>query len=189
MADKETEGTEGTEGTEEQTSEGTTAEGQGTEPQTSDTTDWKSMSRKHEAEAKANRAAAKELAALKAQDQTDAERLADERDSANSRTWDAIRRAVTAEVKSVAAGLKFQDPADALRMLDLDDLTNDEGEVDDAAVLAALKDIAEKKPYLLTTSTTMVGKSGGEVIGGGTQKQSDDPQQRARDYYAAAATK
>ena len=188
MADKETEGTEGTEGTEEQTSEGTTAEGQGTEPQTSDTTDWKSMFRKHEAEAKANRAAAKELAALKAQDQTDAERLADERDSANSRTWDAIRRAVTAEVKSVAAGLKFQDPGDALRMLDLDDFADDSGEVDDAAVLAALKAIAEKKPYLLAGST-MVGKSGGQVTGGGTTKQSDDPQQRARDYYAAAATK
>jgi len=73
-------------------------------------------------------------------------------------------------------------------MLDMDDLTNDEGEVDDAAVLAALKDIAEKKPYLLAGST-MVGKSGGQVTGGGTTKQSDDPQQRARDYYAAAATK
>ena len=134
------------------------------------------MARKHETEAKANKAAAKELAALKAQGQTDAERLAEERDSANTRSWAAIRRAVTAEVKTVAAGLKFQDPGDALRMLDMDDLTNDEGEVDDAAVLAALKTIAASKPYLLA-GTGMPGKSGGQIDGGGDpggEKSVDD---------------
>jgi hypothetical protein len=142
----------GTESTEDQSSEEQTAEGASTEQQTADTTDWKAMSRKWEKQAKADSAAAKELATLKAKGQTDAERLAEERDSANTRSWTAIRRAVTSEVKSVAAGLKFTDPKDALAMLDMDALTNDEGEVDDAALMTALKSIAKNKPYLLTTS-------------------------------------
>ena len=168
-----------TESTEEQTSEEQTAEGQSTEQQTSET-DWKAKyeetlghSRRHEKDAKTNSAAAKELAALKAQGQTDAERLAEERDSANSRSWAAIRRAVTSEVKSVAAGLKFTDPKDAIQMLDLEALTNDEGEVDDVALLAALKTIAKNKPYLLTTSgagrSAVDHGAGGSGEGGSTK--------------------
>jgi len=167
MADEEnTTGTEEQTSTEGQTSEETTAEGQGTEQQTADTTDWKAMSRKWEKQAKADSAAVKELAALKAKDQTDAERLAEERDSANTRSWTAIRRAVTSEAKSVAAGLKFTDPKDALAMLDLEALTNDEGEVDDAALMTALKTIAKNKPYLLTTSG--VGRSAVDHGAGGS---------------------
>jgi len=177
MADEES--TETTESTTEQTSEETTAEGSGAEQQTSET-DWKAKyeetlghSRKHETEAKANRAAAKELAALKAADLSDAERLSEERDAANTRTWAAIRRAVTAEVKTVAAGLKFRDPADALKMLDLEALTNDEGEPDDAAVEAALKEIAKNKPYLLTAAEA---SRSGTQLHGGTGEGANKPQ-------------
>ena len=59
---------------------------------------------------------------------------------------------------------------------DLDALTNDEGEVDDAALLAALKGIAKNKPYLLTTSgagrSAVDHGAGGSGEGGSTRPKS-----------------
>ncbi len=174
-----TEQTTTDETTDDQTRDDTAAEGQqdDTTDMAADTTDWKAMARKHEREAKSNREAAKELAALKAKDQTETERIAAERDAATERVKTATRRAVTAEVKAVAAGLKFQDPADALRLLDLDDLVDDDGEVDEKAVADALQGIADKKPYLLASTSTTTSRSGGEINGGSTpagEKSVDD---------------
>jgi len=178
----ETEPETSTDQTSEETTE--TAETSGTE------TDWKAKyeatlghSRQHEKNAKANSAAAKELAALKAKDQTDSERTATELETANARIKTATRRAVMAEVKSAASTLKFTDPGDALAMLDVDSLTNDDGEVDDAAVLSALKAIAKNKPYLLTTSTaarSSVSHTGGTGEGAKTPKTLD---QAAAGHY------
>lgn len=59
--------------------------------QTDDTTDWKaeaekwkSLSRKHEGQAKANATAAEELAAIKDKDKTETQKIAEERDTARS---------------------------------------------------------------------------------------------------------
>lgn len=134
---------------------------------TTETTDWKAEARKHEQRAKANAEAAKELAALKAKDQTETERLAAERDGLSERVKTAQRRAVTAEVKSAAAGLKFTNPGLALRLLDLDALIDDDGEVDEKAVTEALQELASKEPYLLATGTPAPTRSGGPVGGGG----------------------
>jgi len=132
-----------------------------------DTTDWKAMARKHEKEAKQNREAARKLAAIEAESQTEAERLAAERDAANEKVKAAVRRAVTAEVKAVATALKFQDSSDAIRMLDMDEFTGDDGEVNEGAVKAALEAIAEKKPYLLAPSTAPAPARSGGPVGGG----------------------
>lgn len=148
-----------------------------------DTTDWKAMARKHERDAKANRAAAAELAALKAKDQTETERLAAERDAEKARTAKATQRAIRAEVKSAAAALKFKDPGDALRMLDLEDLTDDDGEVDEDAVSEALKKIADAKPYLLD-GPAVPPRSGGERPGGG-----DTSGEKSVDDYVAEFNK
>jgi len=63
-------------------------------------------------------------------------------------TEKANKRILRAEVRAQAAG-KLADPADALRLLDLDDFDVDEdGEVDADAISAAIADLIKSKPYL-----------------------------------------
>jgi len=60
----------------------------------------------------------------------------------------ANERILKAEVRAAAA-TKLADPADALRFLDLSSLeVGDDGEVDTAAVSAAIDDLIARKPYL-----------------------------------------
>lgn len=60
----------------------------------------------------------------------------------------ANRRIVRSEVKALAAK-KLNDPADAVAMLDLDQFEVDgDGEVDEAAITAALDALVAAKPYL-----------------------------------------
>lgn len=57
-------------------------------------------------------------------------------------------RLVRAEVKAAAGGV-LQDPEDAVRLLDLTEFeVNDDGEVDTKAITAAVRRLAESKPYL-----------------------------------------
>jgi len=57
-------------------------------------------------------------------------------------------RILRSEVKAAAKGV-LADPADAYKFLDLDSFeVSEDGEVDDAAIAAALKDLLTKKPYL-----------------------------------------
>jgi vacuolar-type H+-ATPase subunit I/STV1 len=60
----------------------------------------------------------------------------------------ANARILKAEVRAAAAG-KLNDPADALRYLDLSEFeVSSDGEVDSAAVTAAINDLVASKPYL-----------------------------------------
>lgn len=60
----------------------------------------------------------------------------------------ADERILRAEVKSLAAG-KLNDPADALRYLDLSEYEVDEnGDVDTEEISEAIADLLERKPYL-----------------------------------------
>lgn len=60
----------------------------------------------------------------------------------------ANERILKAEVRAVAAG-KLNDPADALRFIDLSTIEVDEdGEPDKDAITAAVTDLLSKKPYL-----------------------------------------
>lgn len=104
---------------------------------------------------KAAEAAAKEreqeLAALRAQAEgkeaehkaaQEAQRVRDEALAA------ANQRILKAEVRAAATG-KLADPADALQFLDLSKLeVSADGEVDSAAVAAAIDDLVQSKPYL-----------------------------------------
>jgi hypothetical protein len=57
-------------------------------------------------------------------------------------------RLVRAEVKAAAGGV-LQDPEDAVRLLDLAEFgVDDDGEVDTKAITAAVRRLAESKPYL-----------------------------------------
>lgn len=57
-------------------------------------------------------------------------------------------RLVRAEVKAAAGGV-LQDPEDAVRLLDLSEFeVDDDGEIDTKAITAAVRRLAESKPYL-----------------------------------------
>lgn len=73
-------------------------------------------------------------------------------------------RILAAEIKAAAGG-KLSDPADAVRLLDLDDFTvSDDGEVDDKAITAAIDQLLKDKPYLAGKAS---GKPTGSADGGG----------------------
>lgn len=58
------------------------------------------------------------------------------------------RRILTAEVRAAAGG-KLADPADAVRLLDLDEFTvDDDGDIDEKAISKAIDDLLKSKPYL-----------------------------------------
>ncbi len=112
---------------------------------------------------KADRAAAKEQArvekaradALQARlDGKEAEHAAEQQQrtveaAALAKANDRIRKA---EVRAAAAGV-LTDPADALRYLDLEQFeVGDDGEVDAAAIKAAVEDLVKSKPYLAAQS-------------------------------------
>lgn len=147
-----------------ETEDTTTAAGEGTETAKVDDPDWKALARKHERQAKANATKAKRLDELEAANKTDAEKAAAERDALSTKATAATARAIKAEIKAAASTLKFRDPGDAARLLDLDDLTDADGEVDEDAINTALKKIAKNKPYLL--AETIATKSGADFSAG-----------------------
>jgi hypothetical protein len=60
----------------------------------------------------------------------------------------ANARILRSEVKAAAAG-KLADPTDALRLLDLDAFeVGEDGEIDEAEIADAIRDLLKKKPYL-----------------------------------------
>jgi len=66
----------------------------------------------------------------------------------------ANERIRKAEIRAAAAG-KLADPTDALRYLDLEQFeVGDDGEVDTAAITAAIEDLVKSKPYLAAQGGT-----------------------------------
>jgi len=145
-------------------------------------TDWKREARKWERLAKANADKARRLDEIEAANKTEAERLAAERDQYAERARKATERAVRAEVRAVASTLRFRDPADALRLVDVDELVDDDGEVDEDAVKTALRKIAKDKPYLIADDAPA--RSGGDMSGGGG-KGSDPASMSVEDFRKA----
>ena len=94
-------------------------DGDATEPPKQDDTDWKSRSRDWERKAKANKAAADELAALKEQQMTAEQRAAERERKAEARIQEAEARATRREI-ALDYSLDKQDA-----ML-LDDLTDED---------------------------------------------------------------
>jgi hypothetical protein len=106
-----------------------------------------------DAEKRAQEALA-ELEKLKSANQTEQEKAleAARREGRTEVQTVANKRLVSAEVRAYAANAGFQDPKDAV--VQLAELiggiaVTDSGDVDEAAVEAAVKKLAETKPYLL----------------------------------------
>ncbi|MBN1174002.1 MAG: DUF4355 domain-containing protein [Micromonosporaceae bacterium] len=92
------------------------------------------------------KAKAAELDQIKADQQTEAERLAADRDAALQRADAAVTRAVRAEVKALADGFADRDDA-VLNLGDLGRYVTD-GEVDTEAIGVALAEVLHRKPHL-----------------------------------------
>lgn len=98
---------------------------------------WKALSRKHEAQSKANADAAKELAALKAANQTDAEKAIAEAEQRgrSAATAEVAQKLAAAEVRAALTGV-VPDPSAVVEDLNLTKYVTDTGDVDQDAVKA-----------------------------------------------------
>lgn len=73
----------------------------------------------------------------------------------------ANQRILRSEIKAAAKGV-LADPADAYKFLDLDSFeVGEDGEVDDAAITAALTDLVSTKPYLAAQGGRFQGSADG----------------------------
>jgi TolA-binding protein len=109
---------------------------------------------------------------IESQNQSETERLQNDLSEVTERAETLETRAKAAEGRLgivLANGKRdkpFRDADDVLRWIDVDDVTNDKGEIDDKALTEALDALAEDKPYLLADT-------------GGDDEEDDDAQQRS----------
>jgi ribosomal protein S18 len=98
---------------------------------------WKSLARKHEAQAKANADAAKRLAEIEAANQTEVEKAVKEAEQrgASAARADFGQRLAAAEIKAALTGV-VPDPAAIVEDLNLAKYVTDTGDVDQEAVTA-----------------------------------------------------
>jgi hypothetical protein len=97
------------------------------------------------------------LAELEARTQTEAEKaLAAARAEAIAETTTRFHtRLIAAEVGRLAAELRFRDPTDAARLVDVSEVAPDsDGEIDAETLRKKLAEVAEAKPYLIDTEPT-----------------------------------
>ncbi|MEU8136587.1 hypothetical protein [Streptodolium elevatio] len=97
---------------------------------------WKALSKKHEAGEKSNADAAKELAELKRQTQSESERsVADARAEGEKAASEKYRSAIARHALNAAAATeRVAVPEAVIGRLNLADLVGDDGEVDEAAL-------------------------------------------------------
>lgn len=114
------------------------------------------------------RATEKERDDLRSATQTDSERIVAEAKAEGKREAlaEANSRLLSAEIRSSAAG-KLADPADAVRLLDLDSFIDADGNIDDKAIRAAIDDLVRTKPYLAAGPSSNGSFDGGARGGGG----------------------
>lgn len=130
---------------------------------------------KYRTEAKANADAAKRLAEIEEANKSEIEKAVEaaRKEGATEALKVANSRLVSAEARALAAEAQFQDPGDAVRLLDLSDVTvADDGTVDTEGIKTALAELAKTKPYLIRDS----GPKPPPTFGGGPRKtEAPDP--------------
>lgn len=123
----------------------------------------------------------------KAEQERDAASATDEADRTRREVETAAlskanNRIVRSEVKAAAKGV-LADPQDAFRFIDLDQFeVDDDGDVDEDEIAAAIADLVEKKPYLAAQG----GKRFQGTAGGGARQSKSAP---TLDEQIAAAEK
>ena len=126
-----------------------------------DEVDWKALARKWEERAKANRKAAEELERLKRQQMTETEKAVAEAErrarAEAAREYGA--RLARAEFRALAAAKGLQLGDDVFDLIDTAKFVDDEGEIDEAAIKAAVAKLAKLAPKPAVSS-------GGDFAGG-----------------------
>ena len=123
----------------------------------------------------------KKLLASKDGDEPDLDAV--RREAGAEATKKANARILRSEIKAAAAG-KLADPADALRLLDLDRFeVGDDGEVDEDEIADAIDELVKNKPYLAVQD----GKRFKGKADGGTRKESQPAQLTEADVKKLAA--
>lgn len=123
----------------------------------------------------------KKLIAAKEGDEPDLEAV--KREAASEATKNANARILRSEIRAAAAG-KLADPADALRLLDLDKFeVDDDGNVDEDEIADAIDELVKNKPYLAVQD----GKRFKGKADGGTRKESRPAQLTEADVKKLAA--
>lgn len=136
------------------------------------------MKEKWQAERTKRRQAEQERDAASATDEAEATR----REVESAALSKANNRIVRSEVKAAAKGV-LADANDAFRFLDLDQFeVDDDGDVDEDEIAAAIADLVEKKPYLAAQG----GKRFQGTGGGGARERKSAP---TLDEQIAAAEK
>lgn len=104
------------------------------------------------------KASHEELEKLKAASATEAEKAQKRAEEAEKAVAAATDRAVKAEIKAIATG-EFADPSDAhLYLGDLSRFIDGKtGDIDSAAIEAALKEVEKAKPHLIARTRTDAG--------------------------------
>lgn len=125
---------------------------------------WKQRAKSAEAEAKRVKQLEGELEKLRELNQTEAEKAleAARKEGAQAAESEWGTRYAKAQLELAVfrnAGTRFADPEDALRFLDLDEVTKD-GNVDPKALTKAVDDLLAAKPYLAVQSGTPTAPSG-----------------------------
>lgn len=114
-----------------------------------------------EKEAKRARELEAELAKLREASMSEQEKAVEaaRAEARKEATGAANRRLVAAEVRAAAGG-KLADPQDAVRFLELDQFeVDDDGEVDTKAIVKAVDQLVQDKPYLAAGATRPAGSA------------------------------
>ncbi len=131
---------------------------------------WKEAETKAKAEADARAALQAKLDGKEAEHAAAQEKAATEAAALAK----ANARIVRSEIKAAAKGV-LADPADAYKFLDLDTFeVSEDGEVDEAAIKAALEDLVKNKPYLGAQGSTRFQGSADGGTRNGTTPPIDD---------------
>lgn len=125
---------------------------------------WKELSRKNESRASANAEAAKELAALKAANQTDNEKAIAEAEQRgrSAATAEVAQKLAAAEVRAALTGV-VPDPAAIVEDLNLAKYVTETGDVNQEAVTALRTKYASMVPVKPPTPDLKQGDQGGGV--------------------------
>jgi hypothetical protein len=110
------------------------------------------------------------------------------REAAAEATAKANSRLVTSEARALAAEARFRNPATAVRLLDLSEVSvTDSGEVDTDAIKSALSKLGEDEPYLLADESgrTPPARDAGIGVAGSGTPTDDSP----RSLIAAGLSK
>lgn len=129
----------------------------------------------------ARKKAEDELAEIRKGQMSESEKAIEEARTAgrDEATSAANERVIRSEVRAAAAG-KLEDPADAVKFLDLGKFkVGDDGNVDEAAITSAIDELVKDKPYLAAR------RGPGGTADGGPRKTGDDvdPSEMSMDQY------